>query len=362
MKYIKDNIKIILFIIVLIIIVVIFNIFIHRSVNYTLEYDYNDYHIVESFDKDRNMYLFNIKYQDNSYDFDLSHKYSSKRKIINNIDSFDRDDYKCISINVFDINSSTVCNKDNDYYDNEITIKNDNKLIKDVNNVSIYDDGFNYLIWTGYGFKDLLNEKEYNVLSNESYTNDLVYQFKDYIIFADYDQKREFNKFYIYDNKKKEITSWELKFSISFDSYFMGYINDDVYLFDVSNQREFRINIEKKRIKKINKNDMALYYNCGKQDINVNKLIYNKMLFEYDTVYNFNTLNNKLFYNYYKSDKNIRVSDLDISKIIYSNNDQVYYMSDNSLYSYKIGEGERKLAESFEWNFDFINKIYVFRR
>ena len=336
--------------------------FINREINYSIEYDYNEYHIIETYDKDRDYYLFNISKDNNQYDFDISHKYSRKRKLIKNINSFDRDDYKCLSINVYNIDSNTICNKDNDYYDNNITIDNPESVIKEENNYTIYNDSFNYLVWTGYGLKDIYNNKEYNVLKDESYTNDLVYQFKDYIIFADYDQKREFNKFYIYDNLKKDIYSWDIKMNISLDSYFLGYIGDDIYLFDVSNQREFRINIKKKKIKIINSGEMVLFYDNGKQNININKLIYNKVLFSYDTLYNFSVLNNKLYYNYYQSDKKIRVSDKEISNIIYSNNDQVYYMSSNTLYSYKVGEGEKKLAQSFEWNFDYLNKIFVFRR
>ena len=362
MKFIKSNLKIILFLLVIIIVITLFNMFINREVNYSTEYDYEEYHVIESYDKDRDMYLFNISKDSFKYDFDITHKYTKKRKIINSINSFDRDDYKCISINVFNEDSPTICNKDNDYYDNDITLNKEDNLIKEERNVSIYNDSFDYLIWNGYGYTSLIDNKDYNVLSNESYTNELVYQFKNYIIFADYDQKREFNKFYIYDNNKKTISSWDLKFDISFDSYFLGYIDDDIYLFDVSNQREFRINIEKKRIKKINKGDMVLFYENGRTNININNLIYNQAEFIYDSIYSYYKLNDTLYYKFYKSDKGIRVSDLKIDNILYSNNDIVYYMSGNTLYSYKIHEGEKKLAQSFEWNFDYINKIFVFRR
>jgi hypothetical protein len=336
--------------------------FINRETNYSLEYDFNEFHIKEIYDKDRDLYTFNINTDNYNYDININHKYTNKRRIVNNISSFDRDGYKCISINVYDIDSNVICNKDNDYYDNTITIKNDNNKLYEKNNISVYSDNYDYLIWNGYGFTNINNDKTYNVLSNESYTNSLAYQFKDYILFADYDQKHEFNKFYIYNNKKKEISSWQLPFYISFDSYFLGYIGNDIYLFDVSNERELRLNIEKKKIKKVNKNGMSVFYDNGKTNINTNKLIYNQLLFKYDTLYNIFKFDDKLYYKCFNSNKYIRLSDLKVDNILYTNNDQVYYMSGNSLYSYKIGEGEQKLAESFEWNFDYLNKIYVFKR
>jgi hypothetical protein len=107
---------------------------------------------------------------------------------------------------------------------------------------------------------------------------------------------------------------------------------------------------------------MSVFYDNGKTNINTNKLIYNQLLFKYDTLYNIFKFDDKLYYKCFNSNKYIRLSDLKIDNILYTNNDQAYYMSGNSLYSYKIGEGEQKLAESFEWNFDYLNKIYVFKR
>ena len=63
---------------------------------------------------------------------------------------------------------------------------------------------------------------------------------------ADYDNKYEFNKFYLIDikkGKKETITSNQ---SISIDSYVQGSYKNDIYLFDKNNKIQYQINIKTK--------------------------------------------------------------------------------------------------------------------
>ena len=360
MKFIKKYYKLIIFALIILLIVILFLLFANKKVNYSVEYDMNGYHIKESFYKDDNMYTFNISKDNYSYDIAVDHKYSTKRKLIQEITTDVKDKYECISIRVYDKQSNTICSDGNNYYDNKLINNNDKDKSDD--NFKIYNDNYDYLVWNGYGYTNKNDNKDYNFLSKESYSNNLAYRFNNYIITPDYDQNRMFNKFYIYDHDKKSISEWKINTYISFDSYFLGNIGDDLYLFDVENKIEYRMNIKKKKIKIATKKEMVIFYDKGKTTINKNKLIYNKKLFNYDNLYNFYVFDNVLYYKYYKSDKAIRLSNLNIKDIIYSDNESVYYLCDTSLYVYNINSGESKLAHSFEWNFDYQNKIYVFLR
>ena len=361
MKFLKENIKIISFIFVFILMIILFVVFFNREVTYSIEYDKDEYHIKESYEKGSNTYSFSVTTENHSYDFAINHKYSRKRKIVNEINSFDRDEYKCVSIKAYDISTNIICNKDNDYYDNLIINKDEgNTSIS--NNFTLYNDNYDYLVWNGYGFTNKRDGSTYNFLTNESYTNVLSYQFGDYIIVADYDQKREFDKFYIYNNKTKKVDSWNIKTTISYDSYFMGNIGDDLYLFDVTSKIQYRLNIAKKKIKVSSKKGEAVYFDKNKSNINVNKLYYNKMLFNYNKLYNYIVFDNKLYYTYYNSDKYIRVSDLDLKDIVTYEGNNVYFISGTKLYKFDITDGLHLLADSFEWNFDYQNKIYVYSR
>jgi hypothetical protein len=358
MKFIKNNIKLIIFIIVFIGIFALFNIFFNRPVDYTIEYDYSDFHVVESFVTKDEMYTFKVSNDNHTYEFAFNHKYNKFRKILNKLDSFDNNDYLCLSIGTKFAESSIICNKDNDYYDYKL---NNNTEDISGNDFTIVNNDNEYYIWNGYGITNKNTNNEYKFLSNESYTNNLYYQYKDYIIFADYDQKREFNKFYIFDNKKKTIHEWKINYTISFDSYFLGYYYDDLYLYDVTNETEYRLNIDKKKIKTVSKNGMVYYYDGEFKKINKNILIYNITPFKYNNIINYTLLDDKLYYTYYGSDVRIRITDKKVKDIIYTDiNNKVYYISDDKLYSFDNNNGEQLLAKYFEWNFDYKDKIYVF--
>ena len=358
MKFIKNNIKLIIFILVFITIFILFNIFFNRPVDYTIEYDNSDYHIKESYDIKTSMYSFIVYNDEHKYEYAFEHKYLKDRKIVDKIEWYENDNSVCLSLSSKVGYGSPICNNGNNYYDYRINDKKDE--VVNNNEFAIFDNNNDYFIWNGYGLTNKTKNIEYKFLSNESYTNNSSYQYKDYIIFADYDQKREFNKFYIYDNKKKEVNEWKINYNISFDSYFLGYYNDDLYLYDVSNQREYRLNIDKKKIKVVSKGDMVYYFDGEFKKINKNILVYNITPFKYNNSINYYVLDNTLYYSYFNSNIKVKASNKKIKDIIYTDKNKVYYISDDKLYSFDIVDGEKLLAKYFEWNFNYKDKIYVF--
>ena len=215
---------------VFIILIGIYVYFQSKAVNY--KYSVDDYLIKEKYDKKNDYYSFTLNKDEYTFYFAIKHSYDSKRKHVNKVNTNNNEDSVCISIETKIGNSETIC-KRNDSYEN-LSLKNDVKYepVDNFEDIKIYDKSYNYYEWNGYGLKDVLSKKTYNVLDKESYNNSLSFKYDKYIIFANYDEKNEFKKFYIFDTKSKKYNILKLKNSISFDSYFQGVYNDKVYLFD----------------------------------------------------------------------------------------------------------------------------------
>lgn len=358
MKFIKNNIKLLVFIIILSSIILFFVGFFKKTKSYSLEYDFNNYHVKEEYNKELSYYQFNISIDNNKYDFAIEHKYTTKRELIEEVIYDDN----CMSIKVFDDNTQTICIKDGEYFDSLINKALDDVAIENSNNFQILNGDHDYYIWNGYGLTNMNDHVDYNFLSNESYTNDLYYQYGDYILFADYDQKHSFNKLYIFNHKTKKIEEFDLRVSVSYDSYFMGNIGDDVYLFDCNEKVQYLLDMKKKRIKIASKKEEAVYFDKTKTTINKNKLYYNKLLFKNNKIYQYSLSNNELYYITYGSNQLVKASDIKTNYILYSDGYNAYFINKTNLYKFDHKEGIIKLANYFEWNFDYLNKIFIFSR
>ena len=362
MSFIKNNIRLIIFIVIILILFIIFTIYINRKIDYSIEYDKDGFKVYESFNKDLDIYKFYITKDDYKYAYTFNHKYSRSKKLVESFNYYNQDDYYCLSIKVFGGDSNIICTNGTDYTD---TFKDNTKDAQEVlnnNDFIIYDNNHDYLTWNGYGFTNQIDNSTYNFLTKESYSNELYYQFDNYIIVADYDQKHSFNKIYIYDNDKKKVDSFDLKVSINYDSYFMGNIGTNVYLFDTVEKTQYQMDIKKKKIRIASSKDKSYYFDKKETKINTNQLYYNKILFKNSKLIDYFYNSKGLYYTPYDTDMDVRITDVKLDNIIYEDGQSVYYIKGNDLYKYNIYSGITKLANYFEWNFDYLNKIFVFSR
>ncbi len=352
------------FFIFVIILVFLFLLFSKRTKNYELSYIDNDFQIKERFVKEEKQYYFNISRENFNYDFVINHKYSTKRKIVKKINEIDKDDYKCISIQVFDYETPYICNKNDEYVDAfSLGIKDsvqEDKEIKNVDKIAVFNNKYEYYIWNGYGISSILDNKEYKFLKKESYDNNLSYKMGNYLIFADYDSTREFNKFFVFNCETKKVTEWNFEESISFNSYFMGDKDGYIYLFDKKNKIQYKLNVEKETISITSDNEGALFFDNEWDTIGLNKLVYNNVYFKDTNMINYSINGDKVYYNYQGSDKNILFDqDEKLTYVDIQNND-AFYLKKDTLYKYNIDEGKTKLLSYFEWNFSYSNKIFIF--
>lgn len=361
MSFVKNNYKIIIFILIIFALVIGFIKIFNKKVSYEIEYDYEGYHVKESYNKDLKYYSFNISKDDYSFDYAFEHEYTRNRKLVEGVNSYDEDNYKCTSIKVYNTDSHIICSNKVEYYDELMNKKfNYNQDIS--GDFKIYDSTYDYYIWNGYGLTNMNDNTEYKFLSKESYSNELYYQFDNYILIADYDQTHSFNKLYIFDYKKKKVDTFDLPASISFDSYFMGNIGMDVFIYDSSNKVQYQLNIQKKKMRVSTEKGKSVYFDKNQTTIDNNKLFYSKYLFKNNKIYNYSLVSNTLYYSYYNSDKIIKVTDLSIKDLVYSDGLNAYFIVDEDLYKFDHEQGLIKLANYFEWNFNYLDKIFVFAR
>ena len=324
---------------------------------YNIKYNDNTINVKEHYEqlKDKSLYIFNIEVENNKYEFQLFKNLNKQEKIIEKVYYYKDEKYKCIFPIFKDKKQyvDVICNTDdkNLYYHN---IENKNEqLINFVNSIEGYNAGYNkqpemvqydnisfnnnyneFGIVTNYkGYYDLKNKNSVQLFQNDIYNQTLSIFINKYYIVADYNQTYDFDKIYVIDitnGKKKEIICYP---KISFDSYIQGVFNNELYLYDKINRKQYKINPEKLSIETIGNIDKGIQ-------------IYKNNSWNKET--SSNCANNViLFDNEYKSD----IIDNEYDKIDKVGNKVGYY------YFYKKINDSYEVYRSTLQNTDY--KIYI---
>lgn len=351
-----------LFILVIFIVIMSYIFLTNSSKDYSLEYKIDDFKVIENYNKKSKLYSFNVIYKKQEFMFTSDKKYSKSRKLIKSIDFIDNETYYCLRPNGSKLKFEYIC-YDGVYKDEFVVgLKNYEKVkkVKTVDNVDIFSKEFDYYVWNGYGITELLSGKKYNFLDKEFYDNNLSITIGEYILFVDYEQTHTFDRFYIFDSNKKKIIEWNIKYEIDFDSYFMGFVEDYVYLFDRKNMVQYKLNIKKQKIEISSDNNGALYFDKKWSTKSLKELKYKDYYMNNDYLYDYYLDNDKLYLNVNNHKYNILVSNLKVKDIIYVDNNIVYYLVGEKIYCYQSGKGEYPILKDFEWNFSYKNKIFIF--
>lgn len=322
--------------------------------NYETKYTINKIEVNEQYNKNKQLYLFTIKDKKLEIPYQIIHKYTKKRKLITTIKNED----DCYTINVFN-SSYKLC------YDENV-LKVDNKIknetpINSENNIEIYKSTEEIFIWNYKGYYKLENNKLTNIklFKNDNYENKISFVNEDYLITANYDEKYEFNKFYLINKKNNNVKELTTEKPISANSYFLGTYANKVYLLDPKYKYEYEIIPKKKKITIINKNGSGIYYEDNeKANVSINKLVKEKMTFPIKNLYDYSIKNNKLILTI--NGKDIIISNEKIDEIIKISNESVYYLIDGTLYKYTFGRQKQKVISNTEWKFNTANQIFIF--
>ncbi len=332
----------------------------NKPVNYELDYTLNDYKVYEKYNKNDKYYSFKLVKDEYVFYFAKDIAYSPNRKIIKSLNEEINDSTICLSISTKDSSSESICSNTKEYTTYNLTDNDEEQEILDTyEDIKIYNKDYKYYEWNGYGFTDILKKKEYKILNKESYNNSLSYKYGDYIIFADYDEKNEFKKFYLFNIKKNKFETIKLKDSISFDSYFQGVYKNKIYLFDRNNSIQYSIDLKKKNILKTSDKEGALFYDGKVSTKSLNTLKYNNILFESNNIINYSLEDKTLYYSYIGSDIKIKIRE-DVDAILNYDDNSVIYLTKGVVKEFNLKEESKIILECMQWEFHYESQIYIF--
>ncbi len=340
--------------------------------NYDLEYKVNN-HNVKTVYKEGRIY-FEI---DSKYNFDVYMNRKFNRTVINKITAIDGEDFKCIYPVINGVDTYPLCIKDGvdiDYHliDSELLSQYKKEIvnIEKPNNKFYYYNNLDYntyvAVWNykGYTVMNGSTYKNIEIFNSDRYDNSLSYIKNNIIYMPDYDMEHEFNRLITLDitNNKRNII--DLEYTIDYDSYVVGSIKNNLYIFDNKHSVLYEINIKSKKtiIKSNNETGYVKYINgefisCSKSEYKVDRITFDSP----SSLYNYNF--NSALYKTISDNNNIKtiISNDNVS-IVKEYNNRIYYVLDDYLYEYEPYNGSNKIMYFFELNFNKDNTIFIYNK
>lgn len=358
------------FIIVALSLIIIYLIIYLTPRNYEYDYKINGFNIQEKYIKKDKEYLFTIKKNDKIYKTIGVSKYTPDRKLINGIKEFNNKDTNCIIIDSKIIANNKLCTKDNELISSSLTNIIPGKYInkkqdnyQKYKNIKINLDDKTYLIWNYNSFIKInkTEKKQIKIFDNDIYNLEIMAKVDKYLVIADYDQKYNYNKLIRLNLKNNKIDEINLKNDISFESRILGVYKNKIYLLDEKNKKEYEINVKKKKINIVSKNDFGVIYKNNKQvKSKINKIINDNIEFTSNNYYDYVIENETLYLKIKNISEKIKISNLSIKNIVYQNNEEVYYITDDKLYKYDFIYGNQEIFTNFEFNFNYENMVVIY--
>lgn len=340
-----------------------------RKADYELEYEIDGYQITESYQKEADAYLFSLAKEDKNYATILENQSFSSRKLIYQIEEYQNENETCIVIYSNQLRFNPLCQKDGEqisYHLVSDTMKENFEYKTLENTLNEYESikvnqyfYANYYIWNYHGFYHI-NEgtkETINLFSKDIYDPKLIYQSANLLFIPDYDANYYFEKAYILNMDTGKYETWNLENRIYFDSVILGEYDNEIYLVDKHEKKEWKINLSKKKLEQVGSESKGgVTYQNGFQDVSMTKLINQDMNFTDTTLYDYKIDNGlfKTFQNY-----QIRIKNDSPNQIIKKESDRVYYLIGDTLYCYNEDYGEIEIMSYFEWNFNASNVIFI---
>ena len=350
------------FIILLFFLFIFFLFVIYKPYNYSKKYTLNEFKIEESYSKKDKYYKFIIQNNNITYSYLINSNYYNKRKLINKIEVKNNEDEKCLEISSDYLDFYILCNNEDDVYTYNLSKVEGLSKYEDINYIDesykdiniYYLNNKKYLLYNYKGFYLIYNKKEIPLFDKDIYNLELVYYLNNYVLVPNYNDNYYFDKFYLINMNNGKVEEIKLKSKISFNSVFLGDYKNNIYFLDKKEEKEYIISIKKK---KVEETDFYILENNKLVKKNFLSIVNNSLVFNKDKLYNYEIINNKL---YQVIDGNkVKLSNLNVNKIIKIDNETVYYLVKDNLYMYNNTYGEVLLLNNFEWNFKNTNMIFI---
>ena len=321
--------------------------------NYNFDYQVNSFKVHESFDKKEKVYRFVLENENDTFEYSLAHKYVKNRGLINKI----KKDDNCIIVNSDKLNDFSVCYEKGNYYTPYCSDELHETISKTYENIDIYDlKNRKFFIWnyTEFLSVDKKEIKKIDLFDADIYELDLITKLKKYLVVADYDQKYTFNKLYLINSKNDKVEEISLDKEIYFNSYILGTYKKHIYLYDLQQEKEYKINPYKGEVAK---NALEIRVDNNWESISSNKLNKKTVSFEDSALFKYYIENEILYYQ--TANSKIKVTNKSVTNIVEANEQEAFFISGDTLYYVNIHKGISKIMRYSEWNFASKN-IYIF--
>ena len=336
---------------------------------YSLDYKKDGVKIHEYYSKKDKYYKLSFNYKNSVYEFIAFDEYSKNRKLIDRIKTIEVGEYTCLIPESKELVTYPLCKQGSENISYHLvdglsekinanlyqTLPPKKSKYKNIEINALNDKTF--LIWN-YSGLDIINKEEnksVEIFGKDVYDISLAYLLNDYFVIPDYENDYRFHKIYLYNLKKHELSVWKLNNYIYFDSYILGSKNESLFIFDRKDKKEYEIVPHKEKIRTISPKVLS---NGEWKKVSSQKLLNNKISFSEKEIIKYEIIDYKLYkiHNNYKE----LISKQKVKSIISYNQDEVYYLVDDSLFLFTEAYGEVKLMTFFEWNFNYENKIFVY--
>lgn len=377
----------------------------HHDITYTLKDDNQTFKINEVYKNKK--YYFKITSKDLVYSFEIPDEFHKKKEVITKIYSYQKDDLYCIYPAIEkQENTNILCSKNNKSYaytnyEKELTPfietlkkqgynspswQEKSNSSKKIETLSAYQNNIKektYIyIYKYNGFFSISKDslEQIKLFENDTYINHLGTNIDKYYLIPNYDQKYDYDELYVIDMTNNKVKQRNLKYKISKDSYINGVIDNELYIFDKDELKQYKISKKGKKIKEAgNKEDGSLYYNLKFETKSVydfrDKELKFKTIKDYisqvekntsinylqktEDTYYYQTKNNDVYYYNLNSKTKVllfnqKISDFTLVK------DTLYFISDDTLYSYNFQEGLKKLITYSELSFNSKNRLAIY--
>ncbi len=379
----------------------------HHEITYNLK-DQNETYKVTEIYKNKKYYL-KIENKTYKYSLEINNNFHKRKKIIKKIYTYNIDKTKCIypqTKNKENQETNIICSKDNKTYSylnyqDKLTPfiqklqkqgitspswKKQSNSTKNIETLSAYQKSINpnthILIYKYNGFYNISNKKLeiIKLFKNDTYINTLGTNIDRYYIIPNYNQKYDYNQLYIIDMKTGKVKTKDIKQKISKDSYINGIINNEIYLFDKDELKQYKISKKGKKVEEVgNKKQGVLYYNLKFETKDVYTFRDNNIKFkttndyikqiEKNTSIKFIEKQNDTYYYvtkegnvyYYNTNNKIKVllfnKNIKDFKLI---KETLFFIENDTLYSYSQQEGIKKLLTYKELSFNWDNRLAIY--
>ncbi len=351
---------------------ILFFFFLIRKKDYEITYKIHDFLITEAYHKDQNYYSFVLKKGDQSY-FDVQlDTHFSQQKLIYDIEEFSSEDEVCIQLNSNKIRFNPLCLKNNeqisfhlisDAMKEKLSYKEnvfEENVEENYSNISVSSYLYHtFYIWNYHGFYRLnqSTQEEISLFQKDIYSPNLITQVENILFIPDYETDYYFEKVYLLNMENGKVETWNLEEPIYFDSVVLGVYEDDLYLVDKHEKKEWKIDVSKRKMEQVGSESQGgITYQNGFVNVSMNKLIYQDNTFSGILPISYK-LDQGLYYTY--QENQMLITKEEPTSIVSYNKEWIYYLRDDSLYAYSLDYGEILLMQYFEWNFNSKNVIFV---